>query len=62
EVGSPIGRVVKNKDLLKTTGPVETRKHSGSDEQYLELSALIEKLTEENKSALEQNRKLRDEL
>ncbi|KAG8092205.1 hypothetical protein GUJ93_ZPchr0012g19476 [Zizania palustris] len=63
EVGSPAGRVVKNEDLLKTTGPVaETRMHAGSDEQYLELSALIAKLTEENKSALEQNRKLRDEL
>uniref|UniRef100_A0A0D9XLB8 MSP domain-containing protein n=1 Tax=Leersia perrieri TaxID=77586 RepID=A0A0D9XLB8_9ORYZ len=63
EVGSPLGRFVRNEDLLKTSGSVvETRIHAGSDEQYLELSALVVKLTEEKKSALEHNRKLREEL
>ncbi|XP_006661932.1 vesicle-associated protein 1-2 [Oryza brachyantha] len=63
EVGSPLGRFGKNEDLLKTAGPVvETRIHAGADEQYHELSSLVSKLTEEKKSALEQNRKLREEL
>lgn len=63
ELGSPLGRFVRNEDMLKTASPVvETRVHAGPDEQYLELSALVAKLTEEKKSALEQNRKLREEL
>uniref|UniRef100_A0A0E0M9H9 MSP domain-containing protein n=1 Tax=Oryza punctata TaxID=4537 RepID=A0A0E0M9H9_ORYPU len=63
ELGSPLGRFVRNDDMLKIASPVaETRIHAGSDEQYLELSALVAKLTEEKKSAVEQNRKLREEL
>uniref|UniRef100_A0A0E0EZQ5 MSP domain-containing protein n=1 Tax=Oryza meridionalis TaxID=40149 RepID=A0A0E0EZQ5_9ORYZ len=63
ELGSPLGRFVRNEDMLKTASPVvETRVHAGPDEQYLELFALVAKLTEEKKSALEQNRKLREEL
>ncbi|PVH31630.1 hypothetical protein PAHAL_9G195300 [Panicum hallii] len=49
EVGSPVGRIVKSEEFLKAAGPAL-------------LSAIIAKLTEEKNSALEQNRKLRDEL
>ncbi|KAJ1294906.1 hypothetical protein BS78_01G182100 [Paspalum vaginatum] len=49
EVGSPVGRIVKSEEFLKAAGPAV-------------LSAIIAKLTEEKNSALEQNRKLQDEL
>ncbi|OQU91532.1 hypothetical protein SORBI_3001G199800 [Sorghum bicolor] len=49
EVGSPVGRIVKSEEFLKSAGPAM-------------LSSIIAKLTEEKNSALEQNRKLQVEL
>ncbi|XP_062200582.1 vesicle-associated protein 1-2-like isoform X2 [Phragmites australis] len=49
EVGSPVGRIVKSEEFLKAP-------------EHAVLSALVAKLTEEKNSALEQNRKLREEL
>ncbi|KAK3153011.1 hypothetical protein QOZ80_2BG0166470 [Eleusine coracana subsp. coracana] len=64
EVGSPVGPIViKNGEFLKTAGSaMEIKTSAGPAEQSSQLSALIAKLTEERDSALEQNRKLRDEL
>ncbi|KQJ97379.1 vesicle-associated protein 1-2 [Brachypodium distachyon] len=63
EVGSPRGPLMRTEELLKAAGhAVETRTYAGPDVQSLELSALIAKLTEEKDSALEQNKKLRNEL
>ncbi|KAJ1294907.1 hypothetical protein BS78_01G182100 [Paspalum vaginatum] len=65
EVGSPVGRIVKSEEFLKAAGPaVETKTHVVPSEQshQHQLSAIIAKLTEEKNSALEQNRKLQDEL
>ncbi|CAL4917478.1 unnamed protein product [Urochloa decumbens] len=63
EVGSPVGRIVKSEEFLKAAGPaLETKTYAGPAEQSHQLSAIIAKLTEEKNSALEQNRKLRDEL
>ncbi|KAL6642853.1 hypothetical protein ACP70R_021034 [Stipagrostis hirtigluma subsp. patula] len=63
EVGSPVGRILKSDEFLKAEGPaMETKTYPGPAEQSLQLSAIIAKLTEEKNSALEQNRKLRDEL
>uniref|UniRef100_A0ACD5U5L9 Uncharacterized protein n=1 Tax=Avena sativa TaxID=4498 RepID=A0ACD5U5L9_AVESA len=63
EVGSPAGPVVRTEELLKATGrAAQTRTYAGPDAQSLELQALIAKLAEEKDSALEQNKKLRNEL
>ncbi|TKV92985.1 hypothetical protein SEVIR_9G197500v4 [Setaria viridis] len=63
EVGSPVGRIVKSEEFLKAAAPaLETKTYAGRAEQSHQLSAIIAKLTEEKNSALEQNRKLRDEL
>ncbi|KAG2547979.1 vesicle-associated protein 1-2-like [Panicum virgatum] len=63
EVGSPVGRIVKSEEFLKAAGPaLETKVYPRPAEQSNQLSAIIAKLTEEKNSALEQNRKLRDEL
>ncbi|WVZ59542.1 hypothetical protein U9M48_009667 [Paspalum notatum var. saurae] len=63
EAGSPVGNIVKSEEFLKAAGPaVETKTHAGPAEQLHQLSAIIAKLTEEKNSALEENRKLRDEL
>ncbi|KAL6906537.1 hypothetical protein ACP4OV_004138 [Aristida adscensionis] len=63
EVGSPVGRIARSDEFRKAAGPtVEREIYAGPAEQSLQLSALIEKLTDERNSALEQNRKLRDEL
>ncbi|OEL28014.1 Vesicle-associated protein 1-1 [Dichanthelium oligosanthes] len=71
EVGSPVGRIVKSEDFRivksedfqKAAGSaLETKAYAGPAEQSNQLSAIIAKLTEEKNSALEQNRKLRDEL
>jgi len=63
EVGSPVGRIVKSEEFLKAARPaLETKAYPGPAEQSNQLSAIIAKLTEEKNSALEQNRKLRDEL
>ncbi|KAF8672485.1 hypothetical protein HU200_049699 [Digitaria exilis] len=63
EVGSPVGRIVKNGEFLKAAGPaLETKTYAGPTEQSNQLSTIIAKLTEEKNSALEQNQKLRDEL
>lgn len=63
EVGSPVGRIVKSEEFLKAAGPaVETKTYAVPAEQSHQLSAIIAKLTEEKNSALQQNRKLQDEL
>ncbi|XP_062200581.1 vesicle-associated protein 1-2-like isoform X1 [Phragmites australis] len=63
EVGSPVGRIVKSEEFLKAPEhAVETKTYAGPAEQSHQLSALVAKLTEEKNSALEQNRKLREEL
>jgi len=63
EVGSPVGRIVKSEEFLKAAGPaLETKVYPRPAEQSNQLSAIIAKLTEEKNSALDQNRKLRDEL
>uniref|UniRef100_M8C9W4 MSP domain-containing protein n=1 Tax=Aegilops tauschii TaxID=37682 RepID=M8C9W4_AEGTA len=63
EVGSPTGPVVRTEELLKAAGhAAETRTYTGPDAQSLELLALITKLTKEKDSALEQNKKLHNEL
>ncbi|TVU32065.1 hypothetical protein EJB05_23783 [Eragrostis curvula] len=63
EVGSPVGRIVKSDEFFKAAGPdMETKTYARPAEQSHQLLALIAKLTEEKNSALEQNRKLRDEL
>ncbi|CAN6293004.1 unnamed protein product [Urochloa humidicola] len=64
EVGSPpVGRIVKSEEFLKAAGPArETKTYAVPAGQSHQLSAIIAKLTEEKNSALEQNKKLRDEL
>ncbi|KAG0548959.1 hypothetical protein BDA96_01G212900 [Sorghum bicolor] len=63
EVGSPVGRIVKSEEFLKSAGPaMATKTYAGPGEQSHQLSSIIAKLTEEKNSALEQNRKLQVEL